>query len=153
MQILSQSSISNKDLRTSLQKTEKNPEDLSLENSELLSRVTTQSKELLELSRTKEELEKKLAMQEVLVQQLQSSSSQPTTPLVDKGSEKIEELEGEVSKLLASLQLVRRERGRERDQSVSDVAALREALLNSQQENARKVGVVSVSKVNFLCYS
>ena len=140
MQILSQSSISDKDLRTSLQKTEKNLEDLSLENSELLSRVTTQSKELLELSRTKEELEKKLAMQEVLVQQLQSSSSQPTTPLVDKGSEKIEELEGEVSKLSASLQLVRRER----DQSVSDVAALREALLNSQQENARKVGVVSV---------
>ena len=142
MQILSQSSISDKDLRTSLQKTEKNLEDLSLENSELLSRVTTQSKELLELSRTKEELEKKLAMQEVLVQQLQSSSSQPTTPLVDKGSEKIEELEGEVSKLSASLQLVRRER----DQSVSDVAALREALLNSQQENARKVGVVSVSR-------
>ena len=110
MQVLSQSSISDKDLRTSLQKTEKNLEDLSLENSELLSRVTTQSKELLELSRTKEELEKKLAMQEVLVQQLQSSSSQPTTPLVDKGSEKIEELEGEVSKLSASLQLVRRER-------------------------------------------
>ena len=27
---------------------------------------------------------------------------------------------------------------------MSDVAALREALLNSQQENARKVGVVSV---------
>ena len=140
MQILSQSSISDKDLRTSLQKTEKNLEDLSLENSELLSRVTTQGKELLELSRTKEELEKKLAMQEVLVQQLQSSSSQPTTPLVDKGSEKIEELEGEVSKLSASLQFVRRER----DQSVSDVAALREALLNSQQENARKVGVVTV---------
>ena len=140
MQILSQSSISDKDLRTSLQKTEKNLEDLSLENSELLSRVTTQSKELLELSRIKEELEKKLAMQELLVQQLQSSSSQPTTPLVDKGSEKIEELEGEVSKLSASLQLVRRER----DQSVSDVAALREALLNSQQENARKVSVVSV---------
>ena len=75
MQVLSQSSIGDKDLRTSLQKTEKNLEDLSLENSELLSRVTTQSKELLELSRTKEDLEKKLAMQEVLVQQLQSSSS------------------------------------------------------------------------------
>ena len=142
MQTLSQSSISDKDLRTSLQKTEKNLEDLSLENSELLSRVTTQSKELLELSRTKEELEKKLAMQEVLVQQLQSSSSQPTTPLVDKGFEKIEELEGEVSKLSASLQLVRRER----DQSVSDVGALREALLNLWQENAHKVGVVSVSR-------
>ena len=73
-------------------------------------------------------------MKETLLQQLQSSASQPTTPTT-KESDKIEELEGEVSRLLANLQSVKRER----DQSVSDVAALREALLNSQQENARKV--------------
>lgn len=140
-QILSHSTVRDEELRGNLQLTEKTLEDLREENRQLSSRVTAQSQQLSELITVRGDLQSRLSMQEVLIQQLQSASSQPTTPTDDKRSDKIGELEGEVSRLLASMQTVRRER----DQAVSDVGALREALLNSQQENARKVGVVECS--------
>ena len=122
-------------MKSSLQRTQTSLEELRQENSELLSRVTSQTKELHQLTQLKEELQSKLAMQEILTQQLQSSS-QPSTPL-GGGGEKIEQLEEKVTRLSANLQSLKREK----DQSLSDVTALREALLNTQQENARKVCV------------
>lgn len=125
--------MSDKELRDSLQLARKTMEDTMEENKELLNRITAQSKELHTLTQAKQELENKLAMKEILIQQLQSSS-QPTTP-TNKGSDKVDELEAEVSQLMAGIESMKRER----DQAMSDVAALREALLATQQENARKV--------------
>ena len=127
--------MNDRQLRTDLRTTKNALEELREENTELTSRLMAQSRELNEQSKARADLQNKLSMQEILIQQLQTTPTQTTTPINDKGTGKIEELESEISVLMASLQSARRER----DQAVSDVAALREALLNSQQENARKV--------------
>ncbi len=127
--------MDDRELRTNLRTTKNALEELREESTELTSRLMAQSRELNEQSKARADLQNKLSMQEILIQQLQTTPTQITTPAYDKGSGKIEELESEISVLMASLQSARRER----DQAVSDVAALREALLNSQQENARKV--------------
>ncbi len=133
---MSNSTVNDKELRGDLNSTKRTLDDLTHENNELLTRLATQTKELLHLSQTNTDLRNNLSMKDTLLHQLQSSSSRPTTPIIDnEESDKIDELEGEVSRLMANLQSVKRER----DQTVSDVSALREALLASQQENARKV--------------
>ena len=78
-------------------------------------------------------------MQELLTQQLQASP--PSTPSqASRGhplqGEEMEELRGEVHKLNGCLQATTREK----DQALSDLTALREALLSQQQHSARKVG-------------
>ena len=81
-------------------------------------------------------MESKIKMYELLTQQLQSS--QPTTtPVVDGQGfqEKVELLEGEIAQLSATVQSLRRER----DQGLSDVAALRDTMMQNKQEAARKV--------------
>ena len=97
--------------------------------------MTRQSSELKVLQQAKDEMESKIKMYELLTQQLQSS--QPSTPVVDGQGfrEKVELLEGEIAQLSATVQSLRRER----DQGLSDIAALRDTMMQNKQEAARKV--------------
>lgn len=114
-------------------------EDLKEENAQLVSRTASQARELASLQEQVEKLHSQLAMQELLTQQLQASP--PSTPRQASHGhplqgEEMEELRGEVHKLNGCLQATTREK----DQALSDLTALREALLSQQQHSARKVG-------------
>lgn len=113
-------------------------EDLKEENAQLISRTSSQAHELASMRQQMEKLHSQLAMQELLTLQLQASP--PSTPGQPSeghslGREEMEELQGDIHRLNGCLQAVTRER----DQALSDLAALREAMLSQQEHSARKV--------------
>ena len=96
--------------------------------------VTSQAAELLSLSNSNTELQSKLNMAELLAQQLSTESplhSEPSANLtnrLDELREEVERLEGVVRSVDV-----------ERDQALSDIDALRDAMMQQQLEATGKV--------------
>ena len=72
-------------------------------------------------------------MYKLLSEQLQSTP--PSSPTDHESKRQLEAAQGEMATLSASLQSMKRER----DQALSDVAALRDTMMHNRQETARKV--------------
>ena len=125
-----------------------------------MSKLAAQSSELETLQQAHKEMHSKQAMQELLLQQVgelwggaaplsntnssllfpQLQSSPPHTPTALQSQpqllqEQLKMAEEEVKTMSIAMQAV----SRERDQALSDVAALREAIMNNKQDEARKV--------------
>lgn len=143
----------------------KSLEEKQQENTELLSKLSAQNSELEMLQASHRELRSKLAMQELLAQQVVKwlvvkvltdcshdspvpllsfaqlqSSSPPSTPTTAHSQtslwqERLRTAEEEVKSLTVTVLALTRER----DQAASDAAALREAIMSTKQDAARKV--------------
>ena len=135
MQSFSQSSSQLEDLRQSVERQRASLEEQQQENTELISKVTSQAKEIHSLQSINTELQSKLNMTELRAQQL--SSGAPTEKALSPGPtpSQVEELRGEVETVRVRLARVTGER----DQALSDLAALRDSMVAQQEEGARKV--------------
>lgn len=100
--------------------------------------MTSQAAELHSLQEANLELQSKLNMAELLNQQLSAESLSPSSQsnTLSGLTDQLDKLRGEVERLEG---VVRSVNG-ERDQALSDLDALRDAMIQQQQDSARKVG-------------
>lgn len=98
--------------------------------------MTSQAAELSALQETNTELQSKLNMSELLAQQLSSGGPTVEAPPPDPTSSQVEELREEVGRMRLRVEQLRGER----DQALSDLTALRDAMVAQQEDGARKVG-------------
>lgn len=97
-----------------------------------LTKVTSQANELHTLQVTNTELKSKLTMSELLTQQL---SAETPTSGSNELSNQLDELRSEVVRLERMVRSV----SEERDQTVSDLDALRDIMIQQQQDSTNKV--------------
>ncbi len=111
-------------------------EDQRQENTELISKITSQAAEINALQTANTELQSKLNMSELLAQQLSSGGPVHEAPPPDPTPSQVEELRGEVGRVRLRVEQLTGER----DQAFSDLTALRDAMMAQQEEGAKKVG-------------
>ena len=83
------------------------------------------------------ELQSKLNMAELLTQQLSAESLSPSSPsnTLSGLTDQLDQLHGEVKRLEGVVRSV----SGERDQALSDLDALRDAMIQQQQDSAQRV--------------
>jgi chromosome segregation ATPase len=131
--LLSDQSTSDISLRLTLQQCNGQIEELNQQKSELTSKVNQLALQLQQVEQARLELSEKLKIYEV---NNLSHQAQVADDVSANDKRKIEELEGQVATLSAAVQSAKRER----EQSLRDVDALRDALMENKQESARKIG-------------
>ena len=112
-------------------------EEQRQEGTELISKVTSQAALIQRLQAENTELQGQLNMAELLTQQLSAGTPTIAPPSNDHtpSTSEVEELRGELEVVRGSLRQVMEER----NQALSDLTALREAMLHQQEEGTRRV--------------
>lgn len=137
LQALSQSVQGCQALQQSVGRLQAALEEQRQEGTELISKVTSQAADIQRLQSENTELRGQLSMAELLTQQLSAGTLTEAPPSNDHTPSKPEvgELRGELEVVRGSLRQVTGER----NQALTDLTALREAMLRQQEEGTRRV--------------